>query len=265
MLFPDRNTFLELGPLKIEWYAVLILTGALCAYWFTQRKFVKAGYDKEVLSDWFFGILITGILGARIWYVIFEFNNQYKDNLAAMFAITDGGLAIQGGVLLAIAFSFWFFKKKNIPFLEVADMAMPTVLLGQAFGRWGNFLNQEAHGGEVSRQFLESLYLPDFIIEGMYIGGVYYHPTFLYESICNLIGFILLYFVISKFVKLQGVQFYGYFIWYGITRFFIEGMRTDSLYFLGLRMAQVTSIVFIIAGVIGIIYCIYKSKKIRNI
>ncbi len=263
-LFPDRNTALQIGSLTVEWYAVLILTGALCGYYLTQRKFVRAGYDKETLSDLFFGILLTGILGARIWYVIFEFNNQYKDNLASMFAITDGGLAIQGGILLALAYAAWFLKRRNIPFLDVADMAMPTVLLAQAFGRWGNFLNQEAHGGEVTRQFLESLYLPDFIIEGMFINGAYYHPTFLYESVCNLVGFLLLYFVVSKFIKAKGVPFFGYFVWYGITRFFIEGLRTDSLYFMGLRMAQVTSVIFLIVGIIGITVCIQKYKKQRK-
>lgn len=257
-LFPDSKTFLAIGPLSIQWYAICIIIGAYIAYEIGQYNFKKLGYNREILSDYFFGVLIVGIIGARIWYVIFMFNELYKDNLSEIFMFRHGGLAIQGGIVAGLAFSWWFFKKHHIRFLVAGDAIMPGVLIAQALGRWGNFFNQEAFGNAVSLNFLQGLHLPNFIIEGMHIGGQYYHPTFLYESIANVVGFLLIFFVIKKFQDKQGYQFFSYFIWYGIFRFFIEGMRTDSLYFMGLRMAQLTSIVFIIAGIVGILWC--KSK-----
>ena len=141
---------------------------------------------------------------------------------------------------------------------------MPGVLIAQACGRWGNFFNHEAFGGSVSLQFLESLHLPDFIIQNMFIDGSYHHPTFLYESLGNIIAFLLIIFVIKKLAKHEGVQFFSYFVLYGIVRFFVEGLRTDSLMIGPLRTAQLISIAFIIAGIIGIIYVHYKGKNIQE-
>src|SRR5699024_3118813 len=141
-------------------------------------------------------------------------------------------------------------------FWKVADIAAPSIILGQAIGRWGNFINQEAHGGEVTRAFLENLHLPTFIIDQMYIDGTYYHPTFLYESIWNIIGFALLLFL-RKVNLRRGEMFLTYIIWYSIGRFYIEGLRTDSLMVGDLRMAQVISLV-LIGG--AIILWIYRRK-----
>src|SRR5690625_4584019 len=124
-----------------------------------------------------------------------------------------------------------------------------------AIGRWGNFINQEAHGGEVSRQFLENLMLPEFIIEGMYINGTYYHPTFLYESIWSVIGVILILVIRNrKQSLLRGEPTMLYMIWYGFGRLFIEGMRTDSLYLGPLRISQIVSVTLIALGIAGIVY-----------
>lgn len=261
--FPNGKTFVQIGSLSIAWYAVCIMTGAFVAYAIGQYNFKKMGYNnKELLSDYFFGVLFTGIIGARIWYVIFMWNELYASNPAEIFMFRNGGLAIQGGLLTGIAFSLWYFKKHQIDFMVAGDAIMPVVLVAQAFGRWGNFFNQEAHGGAVSLEFLQSLHLPSFIIEGMYINGNYYHPTFLYESIANIVGFLLIYFVIRKIQTKQGEQFFSYFIWYGVIRFFIEGLRTDSLYVMGLRTAQLVSIVFVIVGVVGYIYCKKYGKPV---
>jgi phosphatidylglycerol:prolipoprotein diacylglycerol transferase len=261
-LFPDGKTFITIGPLSIQWYAVCILLGAGVAYWIGQYQFKKHGYSRELLSDYFFGVLIVGVIGARIWYVIFMFNELYRDNLMDIFMFRNGGLAIQGGIITGLIFSWWFFKKHKIDFFFAGDAILPAVLVAQAFGRWGNFFNQEAYGNAVSLDFLQGLHLPQFIIDHMYINGSYYHPTFLYESVCNIVGFLLIYFIIRRFQKKQGILFFSYFIWYGITRFFIEGLRTDSLYFLGFRTAQLTSIVFVIVGIIGIVWCIKKGKAV---
>ena len=141
---------------------------------------------------------------------------------------------------------------------------MPGVLIAQACGRWGNFFNQEAYGSAVSLNFLKSLHLPQFIIDKMYIHGTYYQPTFFYESIGCILGFLIIFFVIRKFQKKQGIQFFSYFIWYGIIRFFIESFRTDSLYAFGLKTAQLVSIAFVIVGMIGFVYCHLKGNRVKD-
>ena len=260
--FPDSRTFIQIGSLSIAWYAICIILGAFIAYLIGRHNFKKIGYDSEVLSDYFFGVLFTGVIGARLWYVIFMWDEIYANNPLEIIMFRHGGLAIQGGLIAGIAFSLWYFKKHHIGFMVAGDSIMPGVLIAQAFGRWGNFFNQEAYGSQVTLDFLKSLHLPDFIINGMHIHGAYYHPTFLYESIANVIGFLLIYFVIRQIQTKQGEQFFSYFIWYGIIRFFIEGLRTDSLYVLGLRTAQLVSIVFVIIGVVGFIYCKKYGKPV---
>lgn len=180
------------------------------------------GYNKDILSDYFFGLLIIGIIGARIWYVIFMWDELYASNPIEIIMFRHGGLAIQGGIITGLIFSWWYFKKHNIDFLVAGDAIMPGVLIAQALGRWGNFFNQEAYGSAVSLDFLQSLHLPQFIIDGMYINGTYYHPTFLYESVANVIGFFVIYFVIRKIQTKQGEQFFSYFIWYGILDFLLK-------------------------------------------
>ena len=133
--------------------------------------------------------------------------------------------------------------------------------MAQAIGRWGNFFNQEAHGGPVSLEFLKSLHLPNFIIEGMHIGGTYYHPTFLYESIWCILGFILLITLRKITQRKTGIMTFTYFIWYGLGRFLIEGLRTDSLYIGAFRVSQIVSILLVIVGIIGIILSIRKEEK----
>ncbi len=262
--FEDFSTFVTIGNIHIQWYAVCILVGACIAYLLGQYRFKQLGYDKEILSDYFIVLLFVGIIGARIWYVIFMFDELYMNNPIEIFAIWHGGLAIQGGIFAGLIYSYFFFKKRNIPFLQAGDAIMPGVLIAQACGRWGNFFNHEAFGGSVSLQFLESLHLPDFIIQNMFIDGSYHHPTFLYESLGNIIAFLLIIFVIKKLAKHEGVQFFSYFVLYGIVRFFVEGLRTDSLMIGPLRTAQLISIAFIIAGIIGIIYVHYKGKNIQE-
>lgn len=260
--FENFHTFVTIGPISIQWYAIVILFGAGIAYLLGQYRFKQLGYNKEILSDYFFALLFIGIVGARLWYVIFTFDELYIHNPMEIFAVWHGGLAIQGGIFTGLIYSYFFFKKRNIPFLVAGDAIMPGVLIAQACGRWGNFFNHEAFGGNVSLEFLQSLHLPDFIIENMYINGAYHHPTFLYESIGNVVAFLLIIFAVRKLQKHIGVQFFSYFIFYGVVRFFVEGLRTDSLMFGPIRMAQLVSIVFIIAGIIGVVYVHMKGTKV---
>jgi len=162
--------------------------------------------------------------------VLFELG-YYLQNPGQILAIWNGGIAIYGGLIAGGGTLYWYAKKKGTSLALVLDILAPNVLLAQSIGRWGNFMNQEAHGGPVTRQFLENLYLPEFIIEQMNINGTYYHPTFLYESLWSLLGFVLIVTIRNRKQLLrQGEVALSYVLWYSVGRFFIEGMRTDSLW-----------------------------------
>lgn len=247
----DRIAF-ELGPIQVYWYGVIIGIGALIGLWLAVRESERRGLHKDVFVDLVLFAVPIAIICARIYYVIFQWD-YYSQNLSDIPKIWQGGLAIHGGLIGAILTGWVFARVKKLSFWQLVDIAAPSIILGQAIGRWGNFINQEAHGGPVSREFLENLFLPDFIINQMYIDGQYYHPTFLYESIWNIIGFLLL-ILLRRMNLRRGELFLSYVIWYSIGRFFIEGMRTDSLMLTEtLRMAQVISIVLIIAAISTII------------
>lgn len=246
---------IELGPLQVHWYGIIIGTGLLLGLLIALRESERRGLAKETFLDMILYAVPISIISARLYYVIFEWE-YYSQNPAAIIKIWNGGIAIHGALIGAVLTAYIFSKVKKISFWKLADIAAPSILLGQAIGRWGNFINQEAHGGEVSRQFLEGLFLPDWIINQMYIevNGVfsYYHPTFLYESLWNFVGVILL-LLLRKVNMRRGELFLSYVIWYSVGRFFIEGMRTDSLMLVGdLRTAQVLSIL-LIAGSLAVI------------
>lgn len=245
---PLDRVFLHVGPITIYWYGVIIGTGVLLGLWIATREAVRRGLAKETFVDLVLFAVPIAILCARTYYVIFEWN-YYSKHLSEIPKIWEGGLAIHGGLIGAIVTGIVFAKRRGLSFWKLADIAAPSIILGQAIGRWGNFMNQEAHGGPVTRQFLENLHLPDFIINQMYINGQYYHPTFLYESLWNFVGFLIL--LALRNVNLRrGELFLSYLVWYSIGRFFIEGMRTDSLMLTAhLRIAQVMSIALIVIAV----------------
>lgn len=257
----DRIAF-QVGPLTIYWYGLIIMTGILLGLWLATRESVRQGLPKDTFSDLLFIVLPVAIISARLYYVTFEWT-YYSQNPSQIFAIWEGGIAIHGALLGSYIAGYIFSKRKKISFLKLADIAAPSIVLGQAIGRWGNFMNQEAHGREVSRAFLEQLYLPDVIINQMYIDGQYYHPTFLYESVWSTIIFGLLLYARRKRL-VEGELFFSYLVLYSIGRFFIEGMRTDSLMLSeGLRVAQLVSIGLICIGISMIAYR-RNSLKIRN-
>lgn len=242
----------SLGPIPVHWYGIIIGSGLALALYLAIREGDRRGLPKDTFADLMLWAIPIAIISARIYYVIFEWD-FYKNNLGAIPQIWNGGIAIHGALIGSVLTAYVFAKKRGISFWKLADIAAPSIILGQAIGRWGNFMNQEAHGGEVSRAFLENLHLPDFIINQMYINGTYYHPTFLYESIWNLAGFILL--ILLRRVNLRrGEMFLTYVIWYSVGRFFVEGMRTDSLMLGSLRMAQTISIALIIGAIAILIY-----------
>ncbi|HCY8545729.1 TPA: prolipoprotein diacylglyceryl transferase [Staphylococcus aureus] len=242
----------NLGPLSVRWYGIIIAVGILLGYFVAQRALVKAGLHKDTLVDIIFYSALFGFIAARIYFVIFQWP-YYAENPGEIIKIWHGGIAIHGGLIGGFIAGVIVCKVKNLNPFQIGDIVAPSIILAQGIGRWGNFMNHEAHGGPVSRAFLEQLHLPNFIIENMYINGQYYHPTFLYESIWDVAGFIILV-NIRKHLKL-GETFFLYLTWYSIGRFFIEGLRTDSLMLTSnIRVAQLVSILLILISISLIVY-----------
>lgn len=240
------------GPLSVRWYGIIIAVGILLGYFVAQRALVKAGLHKDTLVDIIFYSALFGFIAARIYFVIFQWP-YYAENPGEIIKIWHGGIAIHGGLIGGFIAGVIVCKVKNLNLFQIGDIVAPSIILAQGIGRWGNFMNHEAHGGPVSRAFLEQLHLPNFIIENMYINGQYYHPTFLYESIWDVAGFIILV-NIRKHLKL-GETFFLYLTWYSFGRFFIEGLRTDSLMLTSnIRVAQLVSILLILISISLIIY-----------
>lgn len=258
-----RQIAFQIGNISIYWYSILILVGIVIAYLIAKKESNRIGISKKDLDDFVFGLIPIVIIGARIYYCIFEFN-EFKGDILGILRIWEGGLAIHGGILAGILWIIYFTKKRNINTLKLMDVVSIGLILGQALGRWGNFFNQEAHGGIVSRTILENLHIPEFIINGMKIDGIYYQPTFLYESIWCIIGFVLL-LIIYKKIKIEGLTVSIYLSWYSIGRFFIEGLRTDSLMIGNFRMAQIISIVLFIIGIVGIIISIKRKEMNKSV
>ena len=244
--------------INIHFYSICILIGIVVAYIVITKEAKKRNIDDNFISNTIFYGLLCGIVGARLYYVIFNFG-FYKDNLLDIFKLWNGGLAIHGGVIAGALFVYFYSKKKKYDFLKLTDIILPGVIIAQAIGRWGNFFNQEAYGMAVSRDLLEKLLVPSPIINGMLIDGSYYLPTFYFESIWCVLGFILMLVIRKKFNIKIGTITAIYLIWYSVGRFVIEAFRTDSLMFLSLKQAQIISIICII---LGIILLIKKNRKL---
>ncbi|EOL42146.1 prolipoprotein diacylglyceryl transferase [Enterococcus phoeniculicola] len=260
----DRVAFDLLG-FPIYWYALLIVSGIAIAMWLSSREAVRVGLKKDDVTDFMLWGLPIAIIGARLYFVLFDLQPYLEDPIQ-IFNIRSGGLAIYGG-LIAGGLTLYFFTKYHfISLWTFLDIAAPSVILAQAIGRWGNFMNHEAFGGKTTEAFLNSLHLPQFIIENMYIDGAFRQPTFLYESTWNILGFILLILLRKKSHLLkQGEVFLGYIIWYSFGRFFIEGMRTDSLYlFANIRVSQALSAVLFIGALLLVVWRRKKDTQLKD-
>jgi len=239
----------EIGNIKIYWYSVTMFLGILIGGILVLKEAKKHNISENFIYNLFFYTIPISLIGARLYYVIFNWN-YYGQNLSDIIKVWEGGLAIHGGIIAGLIFIIFYTKKHRINTLKILDFIVVGLIIGQAIGRWGNFFNGEAHGAVTTLEHLQSLHLPNFIIEGMYIGGNYYEPTFLYESLWCILGFVIL-LVARRIKKVKlGIPTSIYLIWYGIGRFIIEGMRTDSLMFGNLRMAQIVSISMIVIGII---------------
>lgn len=235
--------------IDIMWYGVLISIGVLLGVLIALKECKRIGFKEEDLLDFLLIAIPAGILGARAYYVVFSWG-YYSQNLSQIINIRNGGLAIHGALIAGIIVSIVFCKIRKINPLQILDILMPSVALGQSIGRWGNFINQEAHGG------------PTDLPWGIMVDGVKVHPTFLYESIINFLVFIFLMWYARKKKIKDGEVFSLYLILYSAGRFFVEGLRTDSLMFLGMRVAQLISAGSIIAGIA--LFAYLRKRKVDN-
>lgn len=258
----NRIAFSILG-FNIYYYSICILLGIIVAYFLITKESNKHNIKKENIIDLIFYGIIIGLIGARIYYVLFNLD-YYLSNIVEIIAVWNGGLAIHGGLIAGAIFVYFYCKKKNINFIRILDIIAPAIMIAQGFGRWGNFFNQEAHGPVTSLNILKSMHIPQFVIDGMYIDGNYYYPTFLIESVfCILFALIIIIIRKRKNIKL-GLSSGLYLIFYGVIRFFIESLRTDSLMLFNLKIAQIISIISIIIGMYLVITSRKKEKYIKE-
>ena len=262
----DKVAFTVFGR-PVAWYGLLITFGMLLALFIALRCSKKEGIKTDDIVDLALFAIIFGVLGSRLYYVIFTWNEfdylvtdgSFFSNLWKTFvniiAIWNGGLAIYGGVIGGILVAVVFSKVKKIRFTKILDILAPCVMIGQIVGRWGNFINMEAYGGETTLPWRMGLLYGD-AATGVWYAEQYVHPTFLYESLWNIIGFVILLLLYRK-KKFDGQNAATYFIWYGFGRMLIEGLRTDSLYLGVLRVSQVVGLV---SAVIGILMYIFLPK-----
>lgn len=232
--------------LDIRWYGIILASAILTAVLVAMRNAKKMGLSPDAVSDIALWGIPGGVIGARVYYVIFEWH-QYQGDIMRMINIREGGLAIHGAIIGGVLFGGGYVILKKLPFWKYADMAGVSLIIAQAIGRWGNFINKEAHGGETNLPW------------GIMVNGQKVHPTFLYESLWNLSIFIFLSWYNPR-KKADGEVFCLYLILYSVGRFFIEGLRTDSLMLGPLRIAQVMSLV-LIATFLGVRMFLIKQVK----
>ena len=230
--------------LNIAWYGVIIACGLLLGIWLASYRAKKRGWSSDLVLDFILLAVPLAIIGARAYYVAFEWE-YFSAAPAKIIAINEGGLAIYGAVIGGFLAAFIFSKAAKFPFLKLIDLVIPSLILGQAMGRWGNFINQEAFGALVTNPNLQFFPLAVYI-QSL---GEWHQATFFYESFCNTILLVITLLLGRKGVK-DGTLLATYFIGYGTVRAVIEGLRTDSLYLFGtIRISQLLSALLVLVGI----------------
>ena len=232
--------------IPIRWYGILIAVGMALGTILAVYRARKKGVSENLILDMLLIAIPLAIIGARIYYVIFNWE-YYNADILSMLNIREGGLAIHGGIIGGILTGYFYCKRHNISFWKMSDICVPSIALGQSIGRWGNFINQEAYG------------IPTDLPWGIIISGVKVHPTFLYESIWNMIIFVFL-IAYDRRKEFEGELLFFYAVLYSAARFFIEGLRVDSLMIGKFRAAQIMSLLIIL---IAIFFRHKKRKSIR--
>ena len=265
---------IELGKIEVRWYGILIVIGIIIALYMGLKEGKKIGIDEDFIYTGLIICLPLAMIGARLWYVLFNLDSF--SSFAEIIGLKGGlaGLAIQGGVIASIIFVIIYCKKKKVSPYKLFDILAPGLLIGQIVGRWGNFCNHELYGQMVENVELFQKIFPEFITQNMYISGGYllsglepgyYHPMFLYESSLNLVGLIIILILRRKSKRLESGDFLGfYLIWYGIVRTITESFRHEGEVLLvgNIRVSIVMSIVFITGGIIFLILKRIKGKRI---
>ena len=254
----DFSVAFTLFGYSIKWYSLLILIAVVLGYLIINNEAKRFNIRNDFMFNILFWVIIFGIIGARLYYVLFNLD-YYKDNISEIFKIWNGGLAIHGGIITGFIVMLFYSKKYKVSLLRLLDIFAPALLLAQAIGRWGNFFNKEAYGSVVSYQTLIDLkIIPSYIIDNMYINGTYHLPMFYFESLWCIVGFIIILFVRRiKYVKCGNITSF-YLIWYGIGRLIVESFRTDSLMLGNIKIARLVSALF---KVTGLIIIFIKSAK----
>ena len=243
----------ELGPISIRWYGLLIASAIIIGTLLAQNLAERRNVDPELVGDLAIWLVVGAIPCARIYYVLFEWQRFQTQPWYKVFAIWEGGIAIHGAIIGGAIAATIFCKRQKISTWLMADIFMPAVILGQAIGRWGNFFNSEAFGSPTELPW--KLLIPINRRPPDFINDSYFHPTFLYESVWNIGVFAILMFAFLRFPKLKtGTITMLYAIAYSLGRFWIEGLRTDSLMVGGLRTAQMISLAAIVAGIFGLVW-----------
>lgn len=249
----------SIGAFEIRWYSVIMLVAIFIGLFLIKKEAQRLNLKYDFIFNMCFWAVIVGYICARLYYVLFNLE-YYGVHPEEIFMVWKGGLAIHGGLIGGLLTMLFYCNKYKTRLIRYLDVICVPLILGQAIGRWGNFFNSEAHGVATTYEHLKSLRIPEFIINGMHIDGVYYTPTFFYESIACLILFIVLLFVRrSKYVKV-GTLSALYLIGYGIIRFFIEISRTDALMIGAFKIAQIVSIIMVIVGIVILMINARKSK-----
>lgn len=247
------------GGIEVRWYGIIITIGIILAFWYCTYRAKQENISFDDLLDMAIFTIIFSVIGARLYYVLTTLGEY--DSFYDVIAIWEGGLAIYGAIIAGAITIYFVCRHKKIKVMKAYDMVCPAVMIGQILGRWGNFFNGEAHGTEIVEG--SPLY---FIRMGLQHEGwskmYYYHPTFLYESVWNLIGFIIINALYKK-KKFDGQVFLMYISWYGFGRMFIEGLRTDSLYVGIFRISQVVGFLCFVIGTAALVYNLIRARRVR--
>lgn len=258
--FDINRVAFSIGSIEIYWYALCIVSGVLLALLYAKFNAKRFDVDNDKLLNCFIVGVITAIIGARLYYVVFKWD-YFMSDPSRIFNVRDGGLAIYGGIIGALLGGLITAKVQKMRLLGLLDLTMIGFLIGQSVGRWGNFMNQEAFGVETDSLFR-------MVSEGT--GGVAVHPCFLYESVWCALGVLFLHIFSKKWQKYYGQITFLYMIWYGAERAFVEGLRTDSLYLpfnIGSyqpRVSQLVSLALVIAGIVLLIVFRKRDDHIRD-
>lgn len=269
----DNVAFTVFGK-DVAWYGIIICIGIILAVLYSYLRAKKEGISSDDISNIAIFLVLFGVLGGRLYYVLFELKNYivtdfgFFENFGKSFikiiSVWNGGLAIYGALIAGFFTIVIYCRKKKIPVLKMLDIAAPAAMIGQLVGRWGNFTNVEAYGYETTLPWRMGIATTPFddLSMGVINNPTYVHPTFLYESLWNLLGFALVFFLLKKRKKF-GQIFFFYISWYGAGRMIIEGLRTDSLYLGPIRISQLVGLLCLITGIVFIILSYIKRFNLK--